>query len=127
MDLKHALLYGDVDIIFSHDFIFNNIPHVSTKRVCRSRMCLAMSVKHPLAAAGSFGEIDKEEFEKEIFYAITIDDEITDRERNLARMAKYGIVPKYIQYVLNFQSLITGGASGEGHDPRRLFSQCSGP
>jgi len=114
MDLKHALLYGDVDIIFSHTFIFNNTPHVSTKRVCRSRMCLAMSVKHPLAACNSFGEISKEDFEKEIFYAIPIDDEITDRERNLARMAKYGIVPKDIQYAMNFQSLMRAVRQGKG-------------
>jgi DNA-binding transcriptional LysR family regulator len=114
MDLKHALLYGDVDIIFCHDFIFNNVPHVSTKRVCRSRTCLAMSMKHPFASIGSFSDINKEDFEKEYFYALVIDDEISDRERNMARLAKYGIVPKDMQYVLNFQSLMRAVRQGKG-------------
>ncbi|WP_159435329.1 LysR family transcriptional regulator [Sporobacter termitidis] len=114
MDLKHALLYGDVDIIFSHDFIFNNVPHVSTKRVCRSRTCLAMSKKHPFAVYNSFSELIKEDFEKEYFYALIIDDEISDRERSLSRLKKYGIVPKDMQYVLNFQSLMRAIRQGKG-------------
>jgi DNA-binding transcriptional LysR family regulator len=114
MDLKHALQYGDVDIVFAQDFIFNNVPRVSTKKVCRSRLCLAMSTRHPLASANSIDEIDREELEKEIFYAITIDDEVTDRERNLSRLQTYGIVPKDIQYVLNFQSLMRAIRQGKG-------------
>lgn len=113
MDLKHALLYNDVDIIFSHDFIFNNVPHVSTKRVCRSRTCLAMSTKHPFAAYDRFEDINREDFETEIFYSIIVDD-VSDKERNVARLKKYGIVAKDMQYVLNFQSLMRTIRQGKG-------------
>jgi DNA-binding transcriptional LysR family regulator len=126
MDLKHALLYGDVDIIFSHDFIFANVPHLSTKKVCRSRLCLAMSMKHPLAAASSFDEIRKEDLENEVFYAITIDDEASDRERNMSRLQAYGITPKDIQYVLNFQSLMRAIRQGKGMTVGGYFPNAPG-
>lgn len=114
MDLKHALLYGDVDIMLSHDFIFSNVSQISTKKVCRSRLCLAMSTKHPLATASSIDEISREDLEKETFYAITIDDETSDRERNLSRLLDYGIVPKDLHFVLNFQSLMRAIRQGKG-------------
>ena len=125
-DLKHALLYGDVDIIFAQDFIFNDVLHVSTKKVCRSRLCLAMSTKHPLASVSSFDEINTEELEKESFYAITIDDEASDRGRNLSRLQAYGIVPKDMQYVLNFQSLMRAIRQGKGMTVGGYFPNAPG-
>ena len=126
MDLKHALLYGDVDLIFAQDFVFNNAPHISIKKVCRSRLCLAMSAKHPLASVDSIDEIDRADLEKEVFYAITIDDELIDRERNIARLNAYGIVPKDIQYVLNFQSLMRTVRQGKGMTICGYFPNASG-
>ena len=126
LDLKHALLYGDVDIIFSHDFVYNNTPHVSMKRVCRSRTCLAMSTKHPLAVYDTIDEINREEFEKEIFYALVVNDDNTDRERSLARLNKYRIVPKDMQYVLNFQSLMRAVRQGKGMSLCGYFPNVTG-
>lgn len=125
-DLKQALLYSDVDIIFSHNFIFSNVPNVSTKRVCRSRTCLAMSRKHPLSVYDCFDEIDKQAFEKEIFCALVVDNEVSDRDRSMSRLKDYGIVPKDVQYVLNFQSLIRAVRQGKGMTVGGYFPNVAG-
>ena len=125
-DLKHALLYGDVDIILSPDFILANVPNISIKQVCRNRMCLAMSTKHPLASARSFEEIHKDSFKDEIFYFIQIENEASDWDRNLSRLQSYGIVPKDIQYVLNFQSLMRAVRQGKGLTVGGYFPNASG-
>ena len=92
--LKHVLIYGDVDIAFSHDFININSPQISRKNVCRSRMCLAMSVHHPLAEKSSIDDIDLQLLENEIFYAIMFGDEVSDRQDALFRLKRFGITPK---------------------------------
>jgi hypothetical protein len=69
-ELKTALTFGDVDVAFAHNFILNGMENISVKKVCRSRLCLAMSARHRLAAADSFAEINDNEFNLESFYAI---------------------------------------------------------
>lgn len=126
LELKHALTFGDVDIAFSHDFILNDVPHVSKKQVCRSRICLAMSVKHPLASAASLEDIDISELEKEVFYTIPFSNEASDRKRTMERLTKRGITPKDVQFVLNFQSLLRILRQGRGMSMCGYFPNAPG-
>jgi DNA-binding transcriptional LysR family regulator len=105
-ELKQALNFGDVDIAFIHDFQLQNAENLSMKRICRVRMCLAMSARHPLAACGDFRQIDRKALENEIFYMLVLDDVVRDKETIAAVLARYGIYPKDIQFTLNFQSLL---------------------
>ena len=112
--LKHVLLYGDVDIAFSHDFISLDSPHISRKNVCRSRMCLAMSVNHPLAVYSSIDEFDIRKLDGEVFFIQEINDEVSDKERAISNLSDYGIKPKEIRYVANFNSLMRALSQGKG-------------
>jgi DNA-binding transcriptional LysR family regulator len=126
LELKHALNFGDVDIAFSHDFILDDVPQVTRKKVCRSRMCLAMSAKHPLAGANSLAEINTAELEKEIFYTIPFNNEASDRKSTIVRLNRYGITPKDVQFVLNFQSLLRVLRQGRGMSVCGYFPNAPG-
>jgi DNA-binding transcriptional LysR family regulator len=114
MELKQALIFGDVDVAFIHDFQLSEAASLSMRRVCRVRMCLAMSAKHPLAGAPDFGQIDKKAFEDEIFYMLVLDDAVRDKEVITGVLARYGIYPRDIQFSLNFQSLMRSIRQGRG-------------
>ncbi|QDR83476.1 LysR family transcriptional regulator [Sporomusa termitida] len=106
LELKQALIYGDVDIAFIHDFMLDGAPNISMKRVCRSRRCLAMSARHPLAAFDTIDLINKEDLAKEVFYTIPFHDDSSDKKRAILMLNEYGINPKTVQIVPNFQSFI---------------------
>lgn len=114
LDLKQALLYGDVDIAFMHDFQLRDNQHFSLKKVVRVRMCLAMSAKHPLAVYDSFEQIDKKVLEEETFYMLALDDEVKNKETIARVLSQYGIYPKDILFTLNFQSLMRSVRQGRG-------------
>lgn len=114
LELKQALMYGDVDIAFIHDFQLRDLQNFSMKKVCRVTMCLAMSSKHPLAVYDSFEQIDKKALENEIFYMLALDDEVKNKETIARVLSQYGIYPKDIQFALNFQSLMRSVRKGRG-------------
>jgi DNA-binding transcriptional LysR family regulator len=126
MELKQALIYGDVDIAFTHDFLIRNVPNISMKKVCRVRMCLAMSAKHPLASAQRFQEIDKKAFDNEIFFGLMFNDEGRDREATTRVLNKYGIYPKEVRFSLNFQSLMRDVRQGRGMTICGYFPNATG-
>ena len=126
LQLKHVLIYGDVDIAFSHDFIDINSPHISRKNICRSRMCLAMSTHHPLAEKKSIDDIDLRDLENEVFYAIMFGDESSDRQDALLRLKRYGITPKEMRFTANFQSLIHTLRQGKGMSLCGYFPKATG-
>ena len=111
-ELKQALLFGDVDVAFIHDFQLREAQNISMKRVCHVRMCLAMSSRHPLAACDDFRKIDKKAFEDEMFYMLVLDDEVKDKEIISNVLNRYGIRPKDIQFALNFHSLMRSVKQG---------------
>lgn len=112
--LKHVLIYGDVDIAFSHDFVALDSPHITRKKVCRSRMCLAMSIHHQLAVYDSINEIDRSMLDSEVFLIQEVNDEASDKERAISNLLDYGIHPKEIRYVANFSSLMRAVCQGKG-------------
>lgn len=114
MKLKQALLFGDIDIAFLHDFSLRNAEHLSMKKVCRVRMCLAMSAGHPLAVYDDFKLIDQKKLENEIFYMLVLQDEVRDKEVITEVLGRYGIYPKDVQFTLNFQSLMRSVRQGRG-------------
>lgn len=114
MELKKALIYGDVDIAFIHDFQLRDAPNLSMKKVCRVRMCLAMSVKHPLAKFDDFHQIDKDALKDEIFYMLVLDDEVRNKDTITKVLNRYGIFPKDVQFTLNFHSLMRSVKQGRG-------------
>lgn len=87
LELKNALTYGNVDIVFTHDFILREMPNISIKNVCRARMCLAMSVKHPLASMGSLKDISISDLENETFYSIPFSDDSSDKKRSYSGLS----------------------------------------
>ncbi|SHI22019.1 DNA-binding transcriptional regulator, LysR family [Sporobacter termitidis DSM 10068] len=113
-ELRQALTFGYVDIAFSPDFILNDIPDISQKKVLRSRSCLAMSAKHPLAMANSLKEIDFEELKKEVFYTVPLNNELNNKKEAFRRLEKYGIRPCDVQFASNFQSLLRVIRRGRG-------------
>jgi DNA-binding transcriptional LysR family regulator len=126
MELRQALIYGDVDIAFTHDFLIRNVPNLSMKKVIRVRMCLAMSARHPLAAVDNFLEIDKKAFENEVFYTLMFNEEARDRERMIEILGGYGIHPKEVRFDLNFQSLIRDVRHGRGMTVCGYFPKATG-
>ncbi len=124
--LKNVLVYGDVDIAFSHDFIDIKSPHISRKNVCRSRMCLAMSAHHPLAVYNAISDFDIHMLENEVFYAIKFGDETTDKEDALLRLKRFGITPKEMRFTANFQSLIRTLRQGKGMSLCGYFPKAPG-
>ncbi len=123
LQLKKVLIYGDVDIAFSHNFIPLDSPQFSRKNVCRSRMCLAMSADHPLAAYDSIDEFDITELSKEYFYTISFDDEVNAKGNALERLSMFGIKPKDIRFTANFQSLMRALRQGKGMSLCGYFSK----
>lgn len=114
MELKQALIYGDVDVAFIHDFQLREAGSLSMKKVCRVRMCLALSARHSLAVCDDFHQMDKRAFEDEVFYMLALDDEVKDRETIAGVLGRYGIYPKDILFSLNFQSLLRSVKQGRG-------------
>lgn len=125
-ELKHALTFGEVDVAFAHGFILNGVDNISVKKVCRSSLCLAMSAQHRLAAAESFAEIDINEFNQESFYTIFHDDEASIKRAISSRLNMYGIAPKNVRFVQNFQSLIRILRQGKGMSICGYFSKATG-
>jgi DNA-binding transcriptional LysR family regulator len=114
LELKQALVFGYVDIAFLPDFVLNDIPDINRKKVCRSRSCLAMSRKHPLASANSLEEIDFQDLSREVFYSVPLDSEANSRKDAADRLEKYGILPGDVQLVPNFQSMLRILRQGKG-------------
>ena len=116
--LKNVLAFGEVDVAFSHDFIEIDSPYISRKNVCRSRMCLAMSAHHPLAAFNSTNEFDISALTEEVFYSTAFvneeDARENDRIKTLERLNRFKIVPKDIRFIANFQSLMHAVRQGKG-------------
>lgn len=126
LELKQAIIYGDVDIAFTHDFIFNDIPNITVRRVFKSRMCLAMSAKHPLASLDTLDQIDRSELENEIIYTIPFSNEAADKKRTFVTLSRYGISPQDVQFVQNFQSLIRVLRQGKGMSVCGYFHNAPG-
>ncbi len=114
IELKNAVVSGRLDIAFLPDFLLNNMPDITVKKVCRSRCCLAMSAKHPLASAPSLQDIRFEDLDKETFYTVPHNDDLIMRNRATERLKKYGITPRDVQFSTNFQSLLRVIRQGKG-------------
>ena len=126
LELKKAITYGDIDIAFTHDFVFSDLLNMSVKRIFKSRVCIAMSAKHPLASAETFGQIDKSLLENEIFFTIPFTNELNDRQRMLDSLSYYGVLPKDIQFAQNFQSLVHILRQGKGMSLCGYFQKAPG-
>lgn len=126
IELKNALTFGSVDIAFTHDFILREMTNITMKKVCRARMCLAMSAKHPLASRSSLKDIDESEFENEVFYTIPFTDESANRKTTIQRLNGYGISPKDVRFVQNFHSLIRILRQGKGMSICGYFPKAPG-
>ncbi|SHH54988.1 DNA-binding transcriptional regulator, LysR family [Sporobacter termitidis DSM 10068] len=126
LELKQAISFGDVDIAFTHDFIFSDLPNVTVRRIFKSRVCLAMSAKHPLAALESEKQIDRTALENEVFYTIPFSNEVVDKKRTLVTLSRFGITPKDVHFVQNFQSLIRVLRQGKGMSVCGYFQKAPG-
>lgn len=121
-ELMHSLITGQSDIVFLPSFVLSDLRGISTKPVCRSRMCLAMSSSHKLASGDT---LILPEPETEIFYTIPYNDDIAAISYTVSQLALYGIIPKEVRTVPNFQSLIRIIRQGKGMGLCGYFSKTS--
>lgn len=109
--LKEAFIYGDADVIFAHTFITDQLRDAAVKPVLRSEMCVAMPASHPLAKEE---RPDLVALDGEVFFCILLDSEQASIARMEALLAEYGITPREVKVVPNFQSLIRSVRLGRG-------------
>jgi DNA-binding transcriptional LysR family regulator len=101
-ELRQAIEFGTADIVVAQDFIIENIPGISYKRVSRFDFFVAMSVDHPLASSG---ELDVENLNGEVIYLEASINREYAEELTLERCRRIGFVPKRIEFVPNFNTL----------------------
>jgi DNA-binding transcriptional LysR family regulator len=102
-ELREALVFGDADIVFTQLFALGDISNISYKRICEFELCVAMAADHPMAA---YDTLQTDMLSKEVLYRVPIYGEKKDREITFARCRSVGFVPKAVEFVPNFFTLL---------------------
>jgi DNA-binding transcriptional LysR family regulator len=111
-ELRQALEFGSVDLVFTEDFGIRDLKSVSARRVSRFPMYLAMSGKHPLAQQ-SF--LDIEALSDEVFYVLPmLDNEQEDVDNMIRSCRQLGFTPKRVEFMPNFATLVHAVKLGKG-------------
>ncbi len=93
------------------------------KPVSHSAMCIAMSAAHPLAGEAKL-EVSK--LSEETFFSMLLESETESIARMESMLAGYGITPREIKVVPNFQSLLRGVRQGRGMTLCGYFPKAAG-
>ena len=111
-ELRQTLEFGNVDLVFSQDFVINGVPGVSQKRVSKFKSYVAMSGNHPNAKSS---KLDISALNNEIFYAVpSHSDDRSDIEAVLNFCNHMGFTPKGVEFLPNFQTLLHVVKLGRG-------------
>jgi DNA-binding transcriptional LysR family regulator len=111
-ELRQALEFGSVDLVFTEDFGIRDMKGISARRVCRFPMYLAISAKHPLAQQN---DLDTEALSDEVFFALKmLENEQEDIDNMIRSCRQLGFTPKQVEFMPNFATLVHAVKLGKG-------------
>jgi DNA-binding transcriptional LysR family regulator len=111
-ELRQALEFGSVDLVFTEDFGIQDLKSVSVRRVSRFTLYLAMSREHPLAQKDT---LDPEALSEETFYVLPmLDNEQADVDNMINSCRQLGFTPKKVEFMPNFATLVHAVKLGKG-------------
>ena len=116
-DMRQALEFGNADVAITEDFVIRDMSNVSSRRLAKCWMYIAISSKHPLAQSEV---LNLDALRNEILYTIpTMADPQLDIEAQLNACRNLGFVPKKVEFKQNFQTITHTVSLGRG------FSICA--
>lgn len=111
-ELRQELEFGSADLVFTEDFGIRDIPNISIKRLSHFKLHIGISEKNPLS---QLKELDLEALSNETLFTIpTMTDEKEDIETQLSACRLVGFMPKRIEFMSNFQTLLHAVNQGKG-------------
>lgn len=115
-ELRQAVEFEEADLVFAQDFSLIGLSNIQSKRISRFRLYLTMSAEHPLAIADElkYDAGALEELSKEIFYTVPIPKESNFLNNTIDKCRDIGFIPKGLEYVSNFQTLVHYIRRGKG-------------
>ena len=115
-ELRQAIEFEEADLVFAQDFSLTGIPNIQSRRISRFRLYLSMSADHPLAATKdlTFDAATLEALGNEVFYTVPIPKEPTVLTNTLDKCRDIGFLPKKLEFVTNFQTLVHYIRKGKG-------------
>lgn len=103
-ELRHALQFGNIDLVFSQDFGIRDIQNISQKHISKFKRSIAIAKSHPLAQKET---LDISALSNEVFYAVhNMEDQQADRKAIMGVCQLEGFTPRSIEIVPNFQTLL---------------------
>ncbi len=115
-ELRQAIEFEEADLVFAQDFSLTGIKDIQCRRISKFRLFLAMAADHPLAANAELA-FDAETLEalgKEIFYTVPIRKEPSVLTNTMEICRGIGFLPKKMEFVSNFQTLVHYIRKGKG-------------
>jgi len=112
IQLREAIEYGSADFIVTQDFKLEDIQGISSRRISKYELYIAMSVNHPYA---SLNELDVSMLSGETFYVVrTHVNEHEDVDGAMNKYKRIGISPKSIELLQNPHTLYHAIKRGRG-------------
>ena len=110
-ELRRMLELGGSDLAFAQDFSIEDMPGISYKRISKFEICLAISANHRIAQDD---ELDFSLLNDEYFFTVPIPGSKTNLNDTLQRCRSLGLIPKGLEFVPNFQTLLHNIKLGRG-------------
>ncbi|MDR1820879.1 MAG: LysR family transcriptional regulator [Oscillospiraceae bacterium] len=102
-EMRQQLELGTSDIIVAQSFVVDDLPNICSRKVAQYNMYLAISADHPLA---KLDEIEPHMLNGETAFFVPQTNTQQDKERAKQVYARIGFVPKSVEFVLNYQTLL---------------------
>ena len=116
-ELRQSIEFEEADLVFAQDFSLVGIPGIQTKSISQFRLYLTMSADHPLAADDEQLTFDTKTLEAlgdEVFYTVPIPKEPSVLNNTMDVCRSIGFLPKKLEFVSNFQTLVHYIRKGKG-------------
>lgn len=110
-ELRQALEFGSADLVFAHDFSVSDIENIRFKRLCSSRMYLAVSEHHPLAKRDMLAVGEPV---NDVFLCVPVNESSPQKEHLEEQFRRMYMNPKRIEFVPNFPTLLHNVSEGNG-------------
>ena len=115
-ELRQAIEFEEADLVIAQDFSLVGIPDLQSRRISKFRLYLAMSSEHPLAQDDEliFDGRTLELLGGEVFYTVPIPKEPVVLNNTFDKCRDIGFLPKKVEFVSNFQTLVHYIRKGKG-------------
>jgi DNA-binding transcriptional LysR family regulator len=110
-ELRLTLEFGDTDLVFTQDFTIADMQEISFRRISRFERFIAIGARHPLASGDT---LDYAALGSEIFYTVPIPKELTNLNDTLEKCRRMGFMPKGLEFVPNFLTMLYNIRQGKG-------------